>query len=92
RKIKPSDNDFVNFLTTGEGYHNFHHVFPWDYRSSEKGNNRFNYTTFFIDICAKFGQAYDLKYPSENLIKSIVLNKGDGTHSILSEVPMPEPD
>ncbi|XP_011054376.1 PREDICTED: delta(9)-fatty-acid desaturase fat-6-like isoform X3 [Acromyrmex echinatior] len=92
RNIKPSDNDFINFLTIGEGYHNFHHVFPWDYRSSEKGNNRFNYTTFFIDICAKLGQAYDLKYPSENLIKSIVLNNGDGTHPILSEVPIPESD
>ncbi|KAG5308870.1 ACO11 desaturase, partial [Acromyrmex insinuator] len=92
KNIKPSDNDFINFLTIGEGYHNFHHVFPWDYRSSEKGNNRFNYTTFFIDICAKLGQAYDLKYPSENLIKSIVLNNGDGTHPILSEVPIPESD
>ncbi|XP_012062684.1 PREDICTED: acyl-CoA Delta(11) desaturase-like [Atta cephalotes] len=91
KNIKPSDNGFVNFLT-GEGYHNFHHVFPWDYRSSEKGNNRFNYTTVFINICAKLGQAYDLKYPSENLIKSIVLNNGDGTHPILFEVPMSESD
>lgn len=44
----------------------------------------------FIDICAKLGQAYDLKYPSNNLIKSIVLNKGDGTHPMFSEVQIPE--
>jgi len=72
-------------VTLGEGYHNFHHVFPWDYRSSEKGNNTFNYTTFFIDICAKLGLAYNLKYPSVDLIKKIILKKGDGTHPILSE-------
>ncbi|XP_036150662.1 acyl-CoA Delta(11) desaturase-like [Monomorium pharaonis] len=81
KNIGPANNNFVNFLTIGEGYHNFHHMFPWDYRSSEKGNNKFNYTTFFIDFCAKLGQAYDLKYPSINLIKNVILNKGDGTHS-----------
>jgi len=86
RNIKPSDNNFVNLVTIGEGYHNFHHVFPWDYRSSEKGNNTFNYTTIFIDTCAKLGLAYNLKYPSVDLIKKIVLKKGDGTHPVLSEV------
>jgi stearoyl-CoA desaturase (Delta-9 desaturase) len=27
------DNFFVAFLTYGEGYHNFHHQFPYDYRN-----------------------------------------------------------
>lgn len=72
----------------GEGYHNFHHVFPWDYRSSGKGNNKLNYTTFFIDIFAKLGQAYDLKYPSAELIKNTVLKRGGGSHP-LSEVSKP---
>lgn len=86
KHIRPANNDFINFISIGEGYHNFHHVFPWDYRSSEKGNNRMNYTTFFIDICAKLGQAYDLKYPSEECIKNTVLRKGDGSHPNLSEL------
>ncbi|XP_077276075.1 acyl-CoA Delta(11) desaturase-like [Temnothorax americanus] len=92
KSIRPSDNHFVNFVTVGEGYHNFHHVFPWDYRSSEKGNNAFNYTTFFIDTCAKLGLAYDLKYPSADLIKNVILKTGDGTHPMMSEIPRPESD
>ena len=27
------DNDFLALLTYGEGYHNFHHLFQWDYRN-----------------------------------------------------------
>lgn len=76
---------------TGEGYHNYH-VFPWDYRSSEKGNDIFNYTTLFINICVKLGQAYDVKYPSVDLIKSIVLKRSDGTHPMLSKISRPESD
>ncbi|XP_072764154.1 acyl-CoA Delta-9 desaturase-like isoform X2 [Anoplolepis gracilipes] len=87
KNIKPADNNFVNYMTLGEGYHNYHHVFPWDYRSAETGNNRMNYTTFFINIFAKLGLAYDLRYPSADLIKNTVLNRGDGTHSMLSKVP-----
>ncbi|XP_011637426.1 acyl-CoA Delta(11) desaturase-like isoform X2 [Pogonomyrmex barbatus] len=88
--ITSVDNNFIYYITTGEGYHNFHHAFPWDYRSSEAGNNKFNYTTHFIDICAKLGLAYDLKYPSDEHIKNVILKNGDGTHPIMSEVPRPQ--
>ena len=27
------DNDILAFLTYGEGYHNYHHLFQWDYRN-----------------------------------------------------------
>jgi len=27
------DNDFLALFTYGEGYHNFHHIFQWDYRN-----------------------------------------------------------
>ncbi len=27
------DNDFLALFTYGEGYHNFHHLFQWDYRN-----------------------------------------------------------
>ncbi|XP_050459367.1 acyl-CoA Delta-9 desaturase-like [Cataglyphis hispanica] len=86
KNIKPADNNFVNYVTIGEGYHNYHHAFPWDYRSAEIGNNNMNYTTIFINICAKLGLAYDLRYPSIDLIKNIVLKKGDGTHPILHKM------
>ncbi|KAL6427784.1 hypothetical protein ACFW04_008308 [Cataglyphis niger] len=86
KNIKPTDNNIINYVTIGEGYHNYHHVFPWDYRSAEIGNDKINYTTFFINICAKLGLAYDLRYPSLDSIRNIVLKRGDGTHPILHKM------
>lgn len=34
-KIPPSDNKWVSYVTLGEGYHNYHHTFPYDYSTSE---------------------------------------------------------
>lgn len=45
---------------TGEGFHNYHHAFPFDYKTSEMGW-KFNVSTMFIDAMAAIGQAYDLK-------------------------------
>lgn len=41
----------------GEGWHNYHHVFPWDYKTAELGDYTFNLSTAFIDIFAKIGKA-----------------------------------
>ncbi|CAL7934093.1 unnamed protein product [Xylocopa violacea] len=30
-----TENKMVPLLIAGEGWHNYHHAFPWDYRSSE---------------------------------------------------------
>lgn len=75
----------------GEGWHNYHHVFPWDYKAAELGNYRVNITTFWLDQFAKIGWAYDLKEPSKELIQKIVENNGDGSHGIYGdqEVPLP---
>lgn len=43
-------------MTQGEGWHNYHHVFPWDYKTAELGNYRYNITTAFIDFFAKIGK------------------------------------
>ncbi|XP_075222416.1 acyl-CoA Delta-9 desaturase-like [Lycorma delicatula] len=80
KKINPSENKSVAILSLGEGWHNYHHVFPWDYKAAELGDYTFNITTAFIDFFAKIGWAYDLKTPSPELIKKITLNHGDGTH------------
>lgn len=66
----------------GEGYHNYHHAFPWDYRGSEFGRMYFNSTTVFIDLMAKIGWAYDLKTTTDKTLKSKVLKFGDGSHKI----------
>lgn len=56
RNIRPTDHPFLGVLTGGEGWHNYHHVFPWDYKTAELGNYRFNITTAFIDFFAKIGK------------------------------------
>lgn len=66
----------------GEGWHNFHHVFPWDYKAAELGNYRLNAATAFIDFCAKMGWAYDLKRVSNEIVKQRCQRTGDGSHEI----------
>lgn len=69
----------VSILAMGEGWHNYHHTFPWDYKAAELGNYKVNATTLILDLCAKIGWAYDLKSPSKQLIQQVIENYGDGT-------------
>ncbi|XP_050307654.1 acyl-CoA Delta-9 desaturase-like [Anthonomus grandis grandis] len=78
--INPAENWFVSFFTNGEGWHNYHHTFPWDYKASEF--SRLNLTMTAIEFFAKIGWAYDLKTVAQDAIKTRVLRTGDGTHEI----------
>ena len=48
------------FLTVGEGYHNFHHQFPMDYRNAIRWY-QYDPTKWFIWTMEKLGLAYQLK-------------------------------
>lgn len=78
RNIAPTENGLVSLATGGEGWHNYHHVFPWDYKCAELGYY-LNNTTILIDWFAKIGWAYDLKQPSENLVKTVIAKRGKGS-------------
>lgn len=82
RSINPSNNMAVAAFALGEGYHNYHHVFPWDYKTAELGNYRMNTTTAFIDLFARIGWAYDLKAVSEEIVRKRVGRTGDGSHRV----------
>lgn len=82
REINPAENKGVAIMALGEGWHNYHHVFPWDYKTAELGNYRYNFTTAFIDFFAKIGWAYDLKSVSEDMVRKRVERTGDGTHEV----------
>ncbi|KAF7990996.1 hypothetical protein HCN44_000801 [Aphidius gifuensis] len=82
RKVKPTENPTVAFFTLGEGWHNYHHSFPWDYKAAELGAYGLNPTTAFIEFMAIFGLAYNLKTPKKDLIEKMSLNRGDGTNSL----------
>ena len=53
--IGPAENRAVSLLALGEGFHNYHHTFPYDYSTSEWGL-QFNMTTAFIDLMAGIGE------------------------------------
>lgn len=61
----------------GEGWHNYHHVFPWDYKAAELGIYSVNTTTMWLDFFAKIGWAYDLKQPSKELVLKVMKRTGD---------------
>ncbi|KPJ16367.1 Acyl-CoA Delta(11) desaturase [Papilio machaon] len=64
----------------GEGFHNYHHSFPWDYKAGELGNNWLNFSTSTIDFFAKLGWAYDLKTASGEVVEARIKRTGDGTY------------
>lgn len=78
KHINPSENLFVSIGAIGEGFHNYHHTFPWDYATSEYGF-KFNLTTAFIDLMARFGLAYDRKVVSSEVVSQRKARTGDGS-------------
>lgn len=60
--INPAENRFVAVISQGEGWHNWHHAYPYDYAASELGaDNQYNPTKMFIDFCAFVGLVKDRK-------------------------------
>uniref|UniRef100_A0A1L8D6I7 Desaturase-1 n=1 Tax=Plutella xylostella TaxID=51655 RepID=A0A1L8D6I7_PLUXY len=76
KSIMPVENWVVSLFALGEGWHNYHHTFPWDYKAAEFGNHM-NATSYIIDIFAKIGWAYDLKKASPSLVHAVASRKGD---------------
>ncbi|XP_023954053.1 acyl-CoA Delta-9 desaturase-like [Bicyclus anynana] len=76
KHIAPKENRFVAFATFGEGCHNYHHVFPFDYKAAEHFDF-FNFSTKTIRILNKIGWAYDLREPTPAVINSIADRLGN---------------
>lgn len=54
------DNYLISLLTYGEGYHNYHHTFAYDYRNGIRWYH-YDPAKWLIWTCHKLGLAYDLK-------------------------------
>lgn len=78
RNLLPAENRFVACCSLGEGWHNYHHAFPFDYKAAEHFDF-FNFTTKFIRLFAAIGWATDLKEATPQMIDSISKRLGDGT-------------
>ncbi|KAL5235901.1 hypothetical protein ACI65C_003311 [Semiaphis heraclei] len=79
KDILPVENPYVSMFGLGEGWHNYHHSFPWDYRASEFGQY-FNLTTIIVDFFEEMGWVWDKKYATPAMVRSRVTKRGDGTH------------
>ena len=55
------------FLTFGEGFHNYHHKFQWDYRNGIKWYN-FDPSKWIIKFLSIFNIAYGLRKASDSSI------------------------
>ena len=64
------DNFFLAVATWGEGYHNYHHIFQYDYRNGIKWW-QYDPTKWLIWTCSKLGLAKNLRrIPSFNIKKA----------------------
>ncbi|CAG5905045.1 unnamed protein product [Menidia menidia] len=79
KNINPRENKFVTFSAIGEGFHNYHHSFPYDYATSEFGC-KLNLTTCFIDFMCFLGLATDRKRVSREVVQARIQRTGDGSH------------
>ncbi|POW11738.1 hypothetical protein PSTT_04994 [Puccinia striiformis] len=67
-KHSPRDHIITAFVTIGEGYHNFHHEFPQDFRNAIRWY-QYDPTKWFIGIAAFLGLASELKTFPDNEIR-----------------------
>ncbi|CAG8551115.1 20909_t:CDS:2, partial [Dentiscutata erythropus] len=71
----PRDHFITALLSLGEGYHNFHHEFPMDYRNAIKFY-QYDPTKWLIRFLSYFGVAHHLKkFPENEINKSMIIMK-----------------
>ncbi|KAL6942501.1 stearoyl-CoA 9-desaturase [Hanseniaspora vineae] len=70
----PRDNWVTALITFGEGYHNFHHEFPSDYRNAIKWY-QYDPSKVAIYVTSKMGLSYNLKKFSQNAIEQGILQQ-----------------
>jgi len=82
----PAENPVVSLFAVGEGWHNWHHKYPFDYAASELGvSKQFNPTKLFIDIGAKFGIVTERRRMTHLWAKreAMILKEKSNHHSVV---------
>ncbi|CAH7674394.1 hypothetical protein BY996DRAFT_4576036 [Phakopsora pachyrhizi] len=67
-KHTPRDHMFTAFVTFGEGYHNFHHQFPQDFRNAIRWY-QYDPTKWLISVAYYLGLASELKVFPDNEVR-----------------------
>ncbi|XP_063243342.1 acyl-CoA Delta12-desaturase-like [Bacillus rossius redtenbacheri] len=73
------DHPLVACLTWGEGWHNFHHCFPYDYRPGELGWV-LDVSGRLVELLERWGLASDLRTASPAAVLRRAVICGDGSH------------
>ena len=68
------DNDLIALFTYGEGYHNYHHLFSWDYRNGIRWWH-IDLTKWWIAFWAFLGQANGLRRVPEFRIRRAMVER-----------------
>ncbi|THV00429.1 delta 9-fatty acid desaturase protein [Dendrothele bispora CBS 962.96] len=90
-KLTPRDNFISAILTMGEGYHNFHHQFPMDYRNAYLWY-QWDPTKWFIAFCERIGLACQLRvFPSNEIVKGALTMKLKKLKHLQDSVEWPTP-
>ncbi|KAK7865537.1 hypothetical protein R5R35_010081 [Gryllus longicercus] len=78
KTLKPVDSAFVAKVTIGEGWHNFHHRFPFDYTTSLE-HKSYHWSTSIINWASRHGWVWDLRRVTPSAVRQAILISGDGS-------------
>ncbi|CDJ29508.1 fatty acyl-CoA desaturase, putative [Eimeria mitis] len=94
----PCESCFTALVAVGEGWHDWHHKYPYDYAASEGGIfDQYNPSKLFIDICAWLGLAWERRratatwkmLKAEREQQALVRQQRDAEALQYSKVPLP---
>ena len=81
------DNGVLAFFTFGEGYHNYHHIFEYDYRNGIRWY-QFDPTKWLIRGLAYMGMTYNLRrVPEERIEKARIAMQLQQASEKVSQLP-----
>jgi len=84
------DNGLLAFLTYGEGYHNYHHIFQTDYRNGIRWW-QWDPTKWMISLCSRVGLASNLtRVPDFKIQRAILDTQFRAARHKLEETPISE--
>jgi stearoyl-CoA desaturase (delta-9 desaturase) len=85
-----TENPIVSFCTGGEGWHNWHHKYPYDYAAAEFGiSAQYNVSKLMIDVAAWLGLVWNRKRGYAGWVKHKARRAAETTG--VSSAPTPAP-
>ncbi|XP_078037401.1 delta(9)-fatty-acid desaturase fat-7-like [Augochlora pura] len=82
-RVRAGESLVANLVTLGDGFHNYHHAFPWDYRMTD---TPYSFSAKMLELFAYMGLVYDLKIATPRIVHGHRKRHGDeGNEKVTSE-------